>query len=95
MASRQLSRRALGKLIDPSNPERGRRQVLRHLSGKHAPSVPSRIKYAQAFGLPGDTFLDSEEEDDEMSVPDLLRDLHRAQLRLAAKIELVTRAVSA
>lgn len=43
--------RALGKAVDPTDPERGRRRVQRHLSGKHLPSRASRDAYAEALGV--------------------------------------------
>lgn len=60
MAEREISQRALGKRLDPAEPERGRRQVVRHLSGDHYPSRPSRRAYAQVLG---EEFLDPDDDE--------------------------------
>jgi len=62
MTAKQVSQRALGKLIDADNRERGRRQVVRHLSGKHYPSPGMRARYADVFG---EEFEEGGEDDDE------------------------------
>jgi len=46
-----LSVRKLGKLVDPDNPERGRRRVQRHLAGTQ-PSSTSRATYARVLDAP-------------------------------------------
>lgn len=79
MTARGLSVRALGRLSDPADPERGRRRVQRHLSGSHLPSVPSRIAYAVALELHEDHFLDDDEERDVFSP--LTRGVLRETLR--------------
>lgn len=81
MDSRGLSVRSFGKLTDPSNPERGRRRVQRHLSGSFMPSPASRKAYAVALGLPEESFLDDDEEED------LHSPLTRA-VRAAVRVEL-------
>lgn len=67
MIQNKLSNRALGKTIDPELPERGRRQVLRHLSGSHFPNRKTRASYVDAFNLDGDPFTDEEDEDQPMA----------------------------
>lgn len=62
--ARGFSIRGFGKRVDPNDPERGRRRVQRHLSGRHLPSPQSRLSYAMALGLPGSTFEpDADAED--------------------------------
>lgn len=63
MAGRSLSVRALGRLSDPADPERGRRRVQRHLSGRFLPSAASRVAYARALELPEEFFLDDDDDD--------------------------------
>lgn len=67
MIQNKLSNRALGKLVDPAVPERGRRQVLRHLGGQHFPNKRTRAGYLDAFGLEGDPFTDDDAEDAPMA----------------------------
>lgn len=56
--------RGFGKAVDPDDPERGRRRLQRHLSGRFLPSRASRIAYAIALGLPEEFFLDADDEED-------------------------------
>lgn len=57
--------RGFGRLVDPENPERGRRRLQRHLSGKHLPSKASRDNYAGALDVDSsDLPLPDDEEDD-------------------------------
>ena len=58
-----MSKRALGKLSDPDDPERGRRRVQRHLSGKTAPTTASRRVYADLLEAPELAPSEDEEED--------------------------------
>lgn len=67
--------RGFGRKVDPDDPERGRRRVQRHLSGKHLPSRSSRDSYADALDidaselpLPDDDASESAISRDEMSV---------------------------
>lgn len=70
ITARGFSNRELGRLIDPEDPKRGRRRVLRHLSGQHFPSAASRAVYLKVFGLDDDPF----EDDDEAWRQQLIRD---------------------
>lgn len=81
-----LSQRELGKRIDPEQRERGRRQVVRHLSGQHFPNARTRRGYLDVFGLEGDPFTD-EEEDSEQA---MYRDLREAKA-LLSRIERMVR----
>lgn len=67
MAQAGLSQRELGKRIDPEQRERGRRQVVRHLSGQHFPNARTRRGYLEVFGLEGDPFTDDDPEDSPMA----------------------------
>lgn len=59
--------RGFGKLADPGNPERGRRRLQRHLSGKHLPSKASRDSYAGALGVdPSELPLPEDEDGDDL-----------------------------
>ncbi len=64
MTERGYSVRALGKAVDPHEPERGRRKVQRSLSGKHMPNDATRRSYADALSAPA---LAEPAEDDEES----------------------------
>lgn len=70
IAAKQISQRTLGRLIDKELPERGRRQVVRHLSGRHYPSPSMRARYADVFG-------EEYVEDDDDEEDDLVLRLHR------------------
>jgi hypothetical protein len=72
MVQRNLSRRALGRVIDPEQPEQGRRTVIRHLSGEVFPVTESRRKYLDAFGLVDDPFAEAESEERQQIVAELL-----------------------
>lgn len=86
MADHDISQRALGKQLDPEQPERGRRQVVRHLSGTNYPSKASRRSYGEVFG---EEFVDEddEEESDPVSLIDELTGLVRAHRALGRKLE--------
>lgn len=66
-----MSNRRLGKLTDPTDPERGRRRAQRHQSGKTAPTDASRRVYADVLDAP--ELLPDDEEEDMQSA--LMRDL--------------------
>lgn len=51
MEQKGYSVRAFGKLVDPDDPERGRRRVQRHLGGTILPSPASRDSYAAALDV--------------------------------------------
>lgn len=73
-----ISLRRLGKLTDPTEPERGRRRVQRHLSGRTNPTAASRRMYAEILEAPE---LDSSDDEEESEVAaDLMRRL-RALMR--------------
>lgn len=60
------SNRAFGRCVDPENPERGRRNVLRHRSGKHMPSEAMVRVYAEVLGVrPSDLDPSLADEDEE------------------------------
>jgi hypothetical protein len=85
MSESQISQRALGKRIDPAQPERGRRQVVRHLSGAHYPSKASRGAYAEVFG---EEFLDEDDEEaDPVSLADELLELARAHRAIGRRLD--------
>jgi hypothetical protein len=86
MIQNKLSQRALGKKIDPEQPERGRRQVVRHLAGEHFPNRRTRGVYLEAFGLEGDPFTDDEEDSEQA----MYRDLREAKA-LLTRIERMVR----
>lgn len=44
-----MSLRRLGKLTDPTDPERGRRRAQRHLSGRTTPTASSARVYADVL----------------------------------------------
>lgn len=48
---RGLSVRGLARAIDPANPERGRRNLHRYLTGSTQPNAPMRKKIADALGV--------------------------------------------
>jgi transcriptional regulator with XRE-family HTH domain len=64
--ARQMSVRALARVIDPNRPEAARRNLVRWIGGYNDPSRISRIAVADALGLPHELFL---EEDDEEADP--------------------------
>lgn len=78
-----MSVRALGKLTDPANPERGRRRVQRHLSGRHAPSEASITSYAEALGVPSEALAVDDDE------------LERPQVNLDERLTMVVRELRA
>jgi hypothetical protein len=82
MTSKDISQRALGKQIDGDNPERGRRQVVRHLSGQHFPSKRLRRAYATVFG---EEYV--EEDDEEGDLAGRLKRLAREAQSLARLVE--------
>lgn len=95
MTERGLSKRGLGRLVDPEKPERGRRQVLRHLSGQHAPSRASRVKYATVLGLPPLAFVDEDDEESEpVSLAEELLEVVRVQRELNRRIARIARAAA-
>lgn len=67
-----ISLRRLGKLTDPTDPERGRRRVQRHLSGRTSPTDASRRVYADILQAP-ELLPESDEEDESMD-GDLLQE---------------------
>lgn len=67
-----MSNRRLGKLTDPTDPERGRRRAQRHLSGKIAPTDASRRVYAEILEAP--ELLPEEEEEEAALDQELLRE---------------------
>jgi len=85
--SRGFTVRGFGKRVDPADPERGRRRVQRHLSGKHLPSGPSRRNYALALGIPADSFepdVDTEERDLNSRLTSTIRELRALQAEVRA-----------
>lgn len=71
--------RGFGKKVDPDDPERGRRRLQRHLSGKHLPSRASRDSYADALEVERNELpLPDDDRDD--SVEAMAREV-RAQAR--------------
>lgn len=84
MATKEISQRALGKLIDRDLPERGRRQVVRHLSGSHFPTPRMREAYATVFG-------EEYAEDDDDAEVDLAAALNRLARDAATIARLLVR----
>lgn len=80
MSGQGVSTRALGKLTDPDNPERGRRRVMRHLSGTTMPSAASQRTYAEALNAPE---LAPEDDEEESLNQRLMREVDAARTRLA------------
>lgn len=83
--ARGFTVRGFGKRVDPADPERGRRRVQRHLSGSHLPSPTSRLRYAVALGLPGDTFepdVDAEGRSLETRLNDAIKDLQALRVEV-------------
>lgn len=86
--------RGFGKKVDPDDPERGRRRVQRHLSGKHLPSKASRDSYAGALDIdPSELPLpdDGDGEDVQATLSAVTRE-HRA---MGHKLERLGRALGA
>lgn len=81
MQERGVSNRALGRLTDPSDPERGRRRVQRHLTGSIMPSSASQRTYAEVLDAPELAPADDEEESLNQS---LMREVRAVRLRLAS-----------
>ena len=84
MDERGLSRHELGKLTHPDNPETGRRNVRRHLSGDLMPSRESQQAYADALDAPE---LAPGAEDDAVSDDPLMRELRARVDDLMADLE--------
>lgn len=82
------SKRAFGKLCDPDDPERGRRRVQRHLSGRFMPSPGTVKSYARILGVSVKE-LDPEAEDEEsdQAMPSDLQAQVREVKRGLAKLE--------
>lgn len=87
MDKKKLSNRALGRLLDPERPERGRRQVLRHLSGKHYPSRASRAAYGEILGPLPEMFDDDDEETHQVSLEEQLNALARDVSALSRRVK--------
>jgi hypothetical protein len=84
MEQRGISVRALGKLTDPDDPERGRRRVQRHLTGRYMPTEASQRTYEEALNAPELAPLGEDDEEDSLTW-DLTRAIRQAvseQLRL-------------
>lgn len=84
LEAKGVSVRALGKLTDPDDPERGRRRVQRHLSGRFMPSEASQRTYEEALDAPELAPL-TEDDEEESLTWDLTRAIRQAvseQLRL-------------
>lgn len=65
MTERDLSARALGRLLEPDAPERGRRNVLRYLNTGISPRKEMRARIAKALGItPSEMPADDSEEDE-------------------------------
>ena len=86
MDERGLSRHELGKLTHPDNPETGRRNVRRHLSGNLMPSRESQMAYAKALDAPELAPQDAP-EDDAVSDDPLMRELRARVDDLMADLE--------
>lgn len=67
-----MSLRRLGKLTDPTDPERGRRRAQRHLSGRIGPTPASARTYAEVLGA---AELAPDDEDDESLDAALMREV--------------------
>jgi hypothetical protein len=62
---RRMSVRSLARLIDPDNPERARRNLMRYLSQGKKKTVPSRLTrfaIADALGIDPARYLDEPQE---------------------------------
>lgn len=79
-----MSNRRLGKITDPDDPERGRRRVQRHLSGKTVPTAASRRVYADVLDAPELAPPDDEED----MQADLMRGTLAARLGSASPEQL-------
>lgn len=85
--ARGFTVRGFGKRVDPADPDRGRRRVQRHLSGKHLPSKPSRTAYAVALGIAADAFepdAEAESRDLNARLTSAIREMKAVQLELRA-----------
>lgn len=83
---RKMSIRGLARTIDPQNPEVARRNLARWIGGYNNPSRLNRIAVAEALGLPADTFLpdDDEEEDPLVALMGALRRVVREEMAASA-----------
>lgn len=87
LENRGVSVRALGKLTDPDDPERGRRRVQRHLSGRYMPSPASQRTYAEALDAPELAPTDDEEESLDARLTREVRATKARLLRLERALE--------
>lgn len=71
MSQRELARRMASD--EGSSPESERRQILKYLSGEHAPTVERAERMAAILGVPADSFVDSRPE--RVVVADYLREI--------------------
>jgi transcriptional regulator with XRE-family HTH domain len=51
-----LSKRRLGKLLTPENPQQGRRYLYRWESGEHRPHPKQLARLAEVLEIPASTF---------------------------------------
>lgn len=88
--------RQTARLLDPEDPERGRRNLNRWLKAKVLPSAKSRIALAEALGLKADHFLDAEDDEEEaLNLVARLHEIRRGHAALARQLDEIFRAVRA
>lgn len=81
MERQGFSKRSLGKATHPDDPEVGRRNVQRHLSGKFMPSAASQRRYAEVLDAP--ELAPSDEDEEESLDARLTREVRAMRLHLA------------
>lgn len=77
MTDAGLSVRALGRLINPADPEHGRLTVQRHLRGVVMPSPTYRAAYRRALNLPEGALEPDDEEAEPVDIDARLGQLER------------------
>lgn len=88
MGERQISRRRMGRLTDPADPERGRTRLKRHLSGKHYPSDTSIAAYARALNVPVSALeVGDDPKKKALNLEDELRDALRSLRRIEREVK--------
>lgn len=86
--------RGFGKKVDEEDPERGRRRVQRHLSGKHLPSKASRDSYAKTLDVPASE-LPLPDDENGADVESALNAIERDHRSMGQRITRLRKVVSA